>query len=313
MGDDDFWPRSKPNTVLNVCSEGERMVVERFGKLNSIEGSGFFFALPAVDNIRFIVDMREKSLVIQPQACITKDNVAVQVSGNLYCQFVDPEKAAYGSKNPIYAVRQHAQSSMRAAIGEMELDQILRARSELNDIIRTSVQEAASAWGLQIKRYEITEVQPDKSTLDAMGRQAAAERERRSTVLEAEGRKRAAELESEGDKIRLINQSEGMRIQVQNAAEAAKFRIEVEAVGEAAAIAVKAEAHATAIKTVAASLGDADAADAARLQMADRYIAMYADIGQKSNTMIFNDRPGDVNALLAQAGAVLQTQAGSKN
>ena len=315
MGDDDMeaWPRGKPNTVLNVCSEGQRMVVERFGKLNSIERSGFFFALPAVDNIRFVVDMREKSLVIQPQACITKDNVAVQVSGNLYCQFIDPEKAAYGSKNPIYAVRQHAQSSMRAAIGEMELDQILRARSELNDIIRTSVQEAASAWGLQIKRYEITEVQPDKSTLDAMGRQAAAERERRSKVLEAEGLKRAAELESEGDKIRLINQSEGMRIQVQNAADATQYRIQAEAIGDASAIEARANAHAAAIKTVAASLGDHGAADAARLQMADRYIAMYSDIGQKSNTMIFNDRPADVNALLAQAGAVLQAGAAGKS
>jgi regulator of protease activity HflC (stomatin/prohibitin superfamily) len=148
----DLWPRAKSNTVFNVCQEGEKMVVERLGKLHDIKNSGWFISLPVIDVIRFVIDMREKSLAIMPQACITKDNVHVQVSGNLYCQFTDPEKAAYGSKNPIYAVKQHAQSSMRAAIGEMELDQILRARQELNTIIRTSVQEAASAWGLQIKR-----------------------------------------------------------------------------------------------------------------------------------------------------------------
>jgi regulator of protease activity HflC (stomatin/prohibitin superfamily) len=147
-----MWPRGKQNTIINVCNEGQRMVVERLGKLQKIEGGGYFFALPILDEIRYVIDMREKSLVIAPQACITKDNVAVQVSGNLYCQFIDPERAAYGSKNPIYAVKQHAQSSMRAAIGEMELDQILRARQELNDIIRTTVQESATAWGLQIKR-----------------------------------------------------------------------------------------------------------------------------------------------------------------
>jgi regulator of protease activity HflC (stomatin/prohibitin superfamily) len=90
--------------------------------------------------------MREKSLNITPQSAITKDNVHVHVSGNLYCQFVDAEKAAYGSKNPLYAVKQHAQSAMRAAIGELELDEILHAGAKLNSIIRVAVQESAQAY-----------------------------------------------------------------------------------------------------------------------------------------------------------------------
>ena len=117
--------------------------------------------------------MREKALSITPQAAITKDNVAVKVSGNLYCQFVDGEKAAYGSKNPIYAVKQHAQSAMRAAIGEMELDQILHARAQLNTMIRTAVQGAAEAWGLEIKRYEITDISPDTHITEAMDKQVS--------------------------------------------------------------------------------------------------------------------------------------------
>jgi regulator of protease activity HflC (stomatin/prohibitin superfamily) len=96
--------------------------------------------------------MREKSLSITPQSGITKDNVQVRVSGNLYCQFVDAEKAAYGSKNPIYAVKQMAQSSM-CAIGELELDEILHARAKLNSIIKSSIQKSASQWGVDIKRY----------------------------------------------------------------------------------------------------------------------------------------------------------------
>lgn len=98
--DDDLdkWPRKKINSVINVCAQGERMVVERLGKLDSIKESGWFFAIPFVDNIRFVIDMREKALSISPQSAITKDNVHVLVSGNLYCQFVNPEKAAYGSK-----------------------------------------------------------------------------------------------------------------------------------------------------------------------------------------------------------------------
>ena len=149
----DNWPRTKMNTVLNVCPQGEQMVVERLGKFDSVREGGWWLAVPVIDQITFVVDMREKALSIAPQSCITKDNVHVEVSGNLYCQFNDAQKAAYGSKNPIHAVKQHAQSSMRAAIGELELDEILHARAQLNAIVRTSVQEAAESWGLVIKRY----------------------------------------------------------------------------------------------------------------------------------------------------------------
>lgn len=114
----DSWPKSKINTILNVCPQGNQMVVERLGKLSDVREGGFFFAIPFIDYIRYTVDMREKALSIHPQSCITKDNVHVLVSGTLYCQFVDAKQAAYGSKNPINAVKQHAQSSMRAAIGE---------------------------------------------------------------------------------------------------------------------------------------------------------------------------------------------------
>lgn len=125
-------------------------------------------------------------------------------------------------------VKQHAQSAMRAAIGELELDQILHARAQLNSMIRAAVQEAAAAWGLEIKRYEITEIHPDRHITEAMDKQAAAERERRKKVLEAEGDKRSAELESEGRKIRLKNESEGMLIQVKNEAEARRFQLVTE-------------------------------------------------------------------------------------
>lgn len=79
---------------------------------------GWFLTIPYIDTIPYVVDMREKALSISPQSCITKDNVHVYVSGTLYCQFVDAKLAAYGSKNPLYALQQHAQSSMRAAIGK---------------------------------------------------------------------------------------------------------------------------------------------------------------------------------------------------
>ncbi len=268
------------------------MVVERLGKLHQIQEAGWFVAVPLIDSIRFVVDMREKALSISPQSAITKDNVHVHVSGNLYCQFIDAERAAYGSKNPLYAVKQHAQSAMRAAIGELELDEILHARAKLNDIIKGSVQESALAWGLDIKRYEITEITPDKFITEAMDKQAAAERDRRKKVLEAEGDKRAAELESEGEKIRLKNESEGMLIKITNESEAKKKQLLLEvnlkipnlqqltnscqAEGEASAILARAKAQADAIRMVAEALQLPNSADAAKLAIAQSVCLQYS-------------------------------------
>jgi regulator of protease activity HflC (stomatin/prohibitin superfamily) len=250
--------------------------------------------------------MRERALNVEPQSAITKDNVHVHVSGNLYFQFVDAEKAAYGAKNPLYAVKQHAQSSMRAAIGELELDQILHDRVHLNNAIRSTVQEAAYNWGIDIKRYEITEVMPDQHIIDAMDKQAAAERERRKKVLEAEGAKRKLELESEGRRIQLQNESEGELIRAKNLAQARKEQYRLEAEGEAYAINQRAIAHAEAIAKVSSALRDDQSNVAAQLNIAREYITMYGDIGQKSNTMFFSDKPADVNALMAQAATIFK-------
>jgi SPFH domain / Band 7 family len=100
------WPIRKTNTVFNIVPQGFKYVVERFGKLRSIEDSGWFLAIPLVDTISYVIDVRELAIDIPPQSAITRDNVAVEVSGNLFIQFIDPEKAAYGALNPMYSVTQ---------------------------------------------------------------------------------------------------------------------------------------------------------------------------------------------------------------
>ena len=114
---------------------------------------------------------------------------------------------------------------MRSAIGELELDEILHNRAGLNTLIKGSLEEAAVAWGLEIRRYELTEITPDDQIRIAMDKQAAAERARREQVLRTEGDKRAAELTSEGFKISMKNESEGKLVQVTNEADAEKIRI----------------------------------------------------------------------------------------
>jgi regulator of protease activity HflC (stomatin/prohibitin superfamily) len=300
------WPLRKPNTVFNIVPQGYRYVVERFGKLHAIQESGWFLAIPVVDTISYVIDVRERALDIQPQAAITRDNVSVEVSGNLFVRFVDPEKAAYGALNPLYSVTQHAQSAMRSAIGEMELDEILHGRARLNSLIKGSLQEASEPWGLEIRRYEITEITPDQQIRLAMDKQAAAERDRREQVLRAEGAKRRAELESEGVKISLTNESEGNLIRVENEAEATKKRILLEAEGHAQAIRMTAHAQAEALRTIAAELRGPGGHEAARLAVAREYVSMYGEMGKQSNTILFNERPADVTSLMAQAVTALR-------
>lgn len=299
------WPVTKRNTILNIVPEGHKYVVERFGKLHSIRDSGYFFAIPVIDSISYVIDMREKALDIAPQSAITRDNVAVEVAGNLFVRFFNPERAAYGAMDPLYSVTQHSQSVMRSAIGEMELDEILHGRSKLNTLIKGSLQEAAEPWGMEIRRYEVTEITPDPQIRLAMDKQAAAERDRRENVLRAEGEKRRAELTSEGVKISLANESEGNKIKVQNEAEAEKTKLLLEAEGQAAALKQVALAQAEALKITAEALNQDGGEEAARLLLAKEYVSMYGQMGQQSNTMLFQDRPADVTSLLAQSMAAL--------
>ena len=101
-----MWPVTKSNTVFNIVPQGHKYVVERFGKLHSVEDSGWFLAIPFVDQIAYVIDIRERAMDIPPQSAITRDNVSVEVSGNLFIKFQDPVAAAYGALNPLYSVTQ---------------------------------------------------------------------------------------------------------------------------------------------------------------------------------------------------------------
>ena len=301
------WPVTKSNTILNIVPQGQEFVVERMGKYYKTEKSGFFFAIPFIDAIRYRIDMREKAIEIEPQPAITRDNVSLEVSGNVFIRFTDARRAAYGSFNPLYAVSQNAQSAMRAAIGKLELDEILHARQQLNDKVALSLRDACEPWGLEIKRYEITEILPDRQIQIAMDKQAVAERERREQVLGAEGLKKAAVLESEGIKQKLQNESEGELIKIRNEALAEKEKRILEAEGEAQAVLAKAKAQAEAIALIGDALSSNDGRVAAQLEIARDYLQMYGDMGQKSNTIMFQKDAGDVNALLLQAATVFNT------
>lgn len=126
----------KVNKLINICSQNENIIIERFGKFQRVQAPGIFFAIPYIDRLKYCLDIREMTVPISPQHSITQDNVSVYLGGVVYFRFTDPYKAAYGTNNPVYSIVQFAQSAMRAIVGKNTLDEIFHNREELNNYVK---------------------------------------------------------------------------------------------------------------------------------------------------------------------------------
>ena len=176
---------------------------------------------------------------IKSQAAITRDNISLIVDGVLYLKVLDPYKASYGVDDYVYAVTQLAQTTMRSEIGKIELDKTFEEREALNNNIVSQINEAAGPWGVMVLRYEIKDIEPPRTVLDAMERQMKAEREKRAAILESEGERQSS-----------INVAEGEKQARVLKAEAEKAEQILKAEGEANAIIAVAEAKAEALNKV---------------------------------------------------------------
>ncbi len=296
-----FRLRSKANTILNICPQQKRMIVERFGKFDREIDSGLFIALPFIDKIRFVIDMRELAVSVDPQSAITKDNVNVELGGNVYIQFIDARKAAYGAQKPVYAVIQHAQSAMRAAVGETTLDELFHNRNKVNAYILQSLLKAIEPWGLTIHRYEVTSVTTESQIHNAMNKQASAERQRREDILHAEAIKRTLELESEGHRQKVVNESEGAKVNFINRAEGEAQAVQLATDANYYRVIKEAEARALALDIIGNKLETNNGRKAAQFDLANVYIREYGKILGKSNTMILPNQTDDVGSFIAKA------------
>lgn len=258
------YPCPKFNTILNVCPEGQRMVVETLGRYSTIHQSGWFFALPFFQKIKYVVDTRELVISVNPQYAHTLDNVEIAIAAQLYLQCVDSYKVCYNIRDPLVAVVSHTQSAMRTSVGKTDLDHLLKDRTSINSDVNIALQNAEENWGIRVKRVEITQLTPDSKIAHAMDLQATAERERRQTEKNAEAKKKAMELEAAGYKEKLILEAEGN-----------KQKAILEAEGKAESLRVETEAQVKSMEIM--SVGGLSNADVLKFQTTLRYInAMFA-------------------------------------
>jgi len=198
--------------IINFVRDYERIARFRFGSFEGMKGPGIVISLPIIHQIQKI-DTRVTVLDIPRQTNITKDNAPIEIDFLVYMRvnLNNAEKAVLEVENYTSAVVGLATTTLRAVIGDIDLDDVLSQRDRINELIRSRLGSETERWGIKVTNVEIREIDPPRDIQEAMNRQMSAERVRRAVVLEADGTKAAAITVAEGEKQSAILRAEGER------------------------------------------------------------------------------------------------------
>ncbi len=196
--------------IIRIVPEYERLVVFRLGRVIGAKGPGIVILLPFVDRA-VKVDLREQFREIPQQTAITKDNAPIDIDFLIYWRVIDPVASVVQVGNFVNAAVGIATTTLRAVIGDILLDDVLARREQINEILRTKLDEVTERWGVKVTSVEIREIVPPAEIQEAMNRQMSAERNRRAMVTEADGQREAAIKVADGEKQAAILRAEGAK------------------------------------------------------------------------------------------------------
>jgi len=179
-------------SAVKIMPEYERAVIFRLGRIIGAKGPGLIILIPYIDRM-VRVDLRTVTLDVPPQDIITRDNVSVKVSAVVYFRVLDPIKAIIDVADFHFATSQLAQTTLRSVCGQGEMDNLLSERDEINERIQSILDKDTAPWGVKVGKVEVKEIDLPEEMRRAMAKQAEAERERRSKVINAEGEFQAAQ------------------------------------------------------------------------------------------------------------------------
>jgi len=178
-------------SMIRILREYERGVIFRLGRLIQTKGPGLILLIPIVDKM-VRVSLRVLAMDIPPQDVITKDNVSVKVNAVLYFRVIAPENAVVEVEDFLYATSQLAQTTLRAVLGQAELDELLAERDKINLELQRIIDQHTDPWGIKVGLVEVKHVDLPQEMQRAIARQAEAERERRAKIIHAEGEQQAS-------------------------------------------------------------------------------------------------------------------------
>lgn len=254
-------------SVVRIVPDYKRLVILALGRYGGTRGPGITIVLPFIERA-YDVDLREKFLDIPSQTGITRDNASIDIDFLVYYRIVDPSLSVLKVETVERASVLLATTTLRAVIGDFELDDVLSKREAINDTLRVKLDESTERWGMKITSVEIREIVPPKSIMDAMTQQMTAERQRRAEVTRADGEKQASITIAEGEKQAAILKAEGQK-------QAAILRAE----GERQAQLLTAQGYAAALAAI-----DEKALDVDSKTMALQYMETLRKLGEGSST-----------------------------
>ena len=274
--------------IVRIVPQNEAYIVERLGKYSSTLEAGFHLLVPFIDKVAYRHSLKEFAIDVPAQQAITRDNVSLGIDGVLYLRVMDPKSASYGVENLDFAITQLAQTSMRAEIGKLTLDETFESRENINSEVTRAIDEASDAWGTKVLRYEVKDISPPHSILEEMEKQMAAERERRVAVTTSEGYRTAQINQAEGDKQATILRAEG----------------------QARSVEIEAQARAEAIKTISNAINQQGGTTAVAQQLSEQYIAAFEKLAREGTVALIPSDGADVSSVVGKAFTAFETLKG---
>lgn len=186
--------------AIKIVREYERVVIFRLGRFSGVKGPGIFFIIPIIDKV-MLIDLRTVTIDVAKQVVITRDNVTVDVDAVIYYRVVEPEKAIIQVENFRLATSLLAQTTLRDVLGQIDLDDLLSKREELNKKLQAILDQHTDPWGIKVTAVTLRDVSLPDQMLRAIAKQAEAEREKRSRIILADGELQASKTMTEAAKL----------------------------------------------------------------------------------------------------------------
>lgn len=272
--------------IFRIVPEYQRLVILALGRYAGTRGPGIVIVIPFLERA-IMVDLRERFFDIPAQTAITQDNAPIAIDFLVYYRVTDPQLSVLAVDNVVSAAINIATTTLRAVIGDIDLDSVLSKRDQINETLRIKLDEITERWGLKITSVEIREIEPPREVQDAMNRQMSAERERRAQVTRASGEREASIAIAEGERQAAILRAEG-----------AKQSAILQAEGERQSQLLRAQGYGKALEAIFQEASQID-----EKTMMLQYLETLKEVGQSASTkFIF---PMEITGLMQQLiGAV---------
>lgn len=183
-----------------IVPQAHEYIIEFLGKYEKTWGAGLHIKIPLVERVASKVSLKEQVLDFEPQHVITKDNVGISVDSVVFCKVFNSKDFTYGVENALTGLENLSATTLRSILGEMDLDNALSGRDQINARMEKVLDESTDPWGLKVTRVELKNIDPPREIAEAMSKQMKAEREKRQTVLEAQAHQESVITRAEGDK-----------------------------------------------------------------------------------------------------------------